>query len=64
MCSLCAAHVPAHDPQQILNLPDLLQRCNAWRHTDPASGRAYGAACSTYQPGADLPANMAGGRVV
>lgn len=47
---------------QILNLPELLQRCNAWSHTDPASGRAYGAACAAYQPGADLPANMAGVR--
>lgn len=48
-------------PQQVLNLPDLLRRCNAWRHTDPASGRAFGAACTAYQPGADLPTNMAGG---
>jgi hypothetical protein len=45
--------------RQILNMDELLERCQAWKYTDPASGVHFAAGCGVWQPGADLPSNIA-----
>lgn len=46
---------------QVLNIDDLLAKCNAWSWTDPQSNHSYTASCMGYRPDAGLPAAMAGG---
>lgn len=46
---------------QVMNIDDLLAKCNAWSWTNPQSNQSYTAACTGYRPDAGLPAAMAGG---
>lgn len=46
--------------KQVLNMAELIDQCNAWRYVDARSGATFRAACASFQPGADLRANMAG----
>ena len=45
--------------RQILNIDELLEQCQAWRHTDPATGAQFSAECGMWQTGSDLKANIA-----
>jgi hypothetical protein len=45
--------------RQILNMDELLERCQGWKYTDPASSVHFAAECGMWQPGADLPLNIA-----
>ncbi|KAI3439062.1 hypothetical protein D9Q98_001472 [Chlorella vulgaris] len=45
--------------RQILNMDELLERCQGWKYTDPASSIQFAAECGVWQPGADLPLNIA-----
>ncbi|KAL4448094.1 hypothetical protein ABPG75_005313 [Micractinium tetrahymenae] len=45
--------------RQVLNINELLKECNSWTYTDPKTRQAFGATCSSYQPGTDLKTNMA-----
>jgi hypothetical protein len=45
--------------RHMLNLDDLLEQCQGWKHTDPATGTRFSAECGVWQTGSDLKANIA-----
>jgi hypothetical protein len=45
--------------RQVLNIKDLVEQCQGWRYTDPASSIQFAAECGVWQPGADLLSNIA-----
>lgn len=45
--------------RQLLNLAELMERCNGWRHTDAATGKTYTASCAAYET-SDLLHDIAG----
>jgi hypothetical protein len=45
--------------RQILNMDELLERCQAWKYTDPASSIQFAAECGVWQPGSDLQSTIA-----
>ena len=45
--------------RQILNMDELLEQCQGWTYTDPASSIQFAAECGVWQPGSDLQSNIA-----